>query len=69
MSTRRLTQLLHQNHKHLDQFTLVVLVVISSLLMGLVPIIYDLSSTDAQGNNFIVPTEAELWKPVGEAIN
>ncbi|MBE9045700.1 hypothetical protein IQ255_15010 [Pleurocapsales cyanobacterium LEGE 10410] len=69
MSTQRLTQLLHPDHEHLNQFNLVVLVVVSSLLMGLVPFIYGLSSTDARGNNLIIPTEAELWKPVTQAVD
>ncbi|MDJ0571577.1 MAG: hypothetical protein QNJ53_21360 [Pleurocapsa sp. MO_192.B19] len=68
MSTQRLTQLLHPNHKQLSQLTLVALVFIGSLLMGLVPLISGLDSTDTQENNFIIPTAAELWKPVGEAI-
>ena len=68
MSTQRLTQLLHPNQKRLNQLSLVVLVVIGSLLMGLVPLVYGLGSTDTQGDNFIIPTEAELWSPLGEAI-
>ncbi len=68
MSTQRLTQLLHPNHKHLSQLTSVALVVVSSLLMGLVPLISGFYLTDTQGENFIIPTAAELWKPVGGAI-
>lgn len=68
MSTQRLTQLLHLNHKHLSQLTIVALVFIGSLLMGLVPLIYGVGLTNTQGENFIIPTEAELWRPVGEAI-
>lgn len=68
MSTQRLTQLLHPNHKHLSQLTIVGLVFVGSLLMGLVPLIYGLDSTDTQSNALIIPTEAELWKSVGEVI-
>lgn len=62
MSTQRLTQLLHPNHKHLSQLTIVALVFVGSLLMGLVPLIYGVGLTDTQAENFIIPTEAELWR-------
>ncbi|MDJ0678972.1 MAG: hypothetical protein QNJ18_03820 [Xenococcaceae cyanobacterium MO_167.B52] len=69
MSTQRLTQLLHLNHKHLSQLTSLALVDVGSLLIGLVSLIFGLGSTDIQENNFIISTEAELWKPVGEVID
>lgn len=67
MNTQQQRQLLHPNHKYLNQLTLVILVVVGSLLMGLVPLIYGLSLTDTQEANFIIPTEAELWGFLGEA--
>ena len=67
MSTKQQTQLLHLNQKPFSNLALVVLVVVGSLLMGLVPAIYGLSSTDTQGANLIIPTEAELWSPLGGA--
>ncbi len=67
MSTQQQRQLLHPNRKHFSQLTLVALVVVGSLLMGLVPSIYGLSLTEIQGANFIIPTEAGLWSPLGEA--
>ena len=68
MSTQRLTQIIHPNHKHLNQITVVVLVVIGSLIMGLIPLIAGSGSIDTQGDNLIIPTEAELWSSLGEAI-
>ena len=67
MNTQQQTQLLHLNHKHSSQLTLAVLVVVSSWLMGLVPLIYDLGLTETQGENFIIPTEAGLWSALKEA--
>ncbi len=66
MSTQQQTQLLHPNHKHSSQLSLFILVAIGSLLMGLLPSIYGLSLTDTQTANLILPTEAELWSPLGE---
>ncbi|MDJ0569715.1 MAG: hypothetical protein QNJ53_11785 [Pleurocapsa sp. MO_192.B19] len=60
MNTQQATRSLHQNHKHLRQIALVAVIFFGSMLMGLVPLIYGLSSTDTQGTNFVVPTEAEL---------
>ncbi len=54
MSTQRLTQLLHLNHKHLSQLTSLVLVGVGSLLIGLVPLIYGFGLTDSQEENFMV---------------
>ena len=68
MSTQRLTQILHPNHQHLNQITVVVLVVIGSLIMGLIPLIAGSGSIDTQGDNLIIPTEAELWSSLGEVI-
>lgn len=61
-------QLLHPKHSHSHQFTSVVLVVISSLLIGFVPLISGLGLTDTPGENLIIPTEAELWMPLAAAI-
>lgn len=44
-----------------DKITTVVLVVVASFAMGLVPLVYGLSSRTADGQVF-VPTEATLWK-------
>ena len=68
MNTQQHTQLIHPNHEHLTQLTLVFLVVFGSVIMGLVPFVFDLTSTDAPGDSLIIPTEAELWKPSGEAM-
>lgn len=35
--------------------------------MGLLPFVFDLTVTDVQ-DNLIIPSEAELWQPVGEAF-
>ncbi|MDJ0647238.1 MAG: hypothetical protein QNJ60_00895 [Xenococcaceae cyanobacterium MO_188.B19] len=69
MSTQRLTQLLHPNRKHLNELTLVLLVLIASVLMGSIPLIYGSGSLDSQKDNWIIPTEAELWHPLTKAIN
>ena len=68
MSTRQLMQLFHPNHRHSHQFALVILVVIGSLLMGLVPLISGLGLADTPGENWIIPTDAELWMPLAAAI-
>ncbi|MDJ0590660.1 MAG: hypothetical protein QNJ72_11780 [Pleurocapsa sp. MO_226.B13] len=68
MNTPQHRQLIHPNHEHLTQLTLVFLVVFGSLIMGLVPLVFGLALTDAHEDNFMLPTEAELWKPLGEAI-
>ena len=60
MSTQQQTPLLYPNHKHFSQLTLVLLVVLGTVLMGLVSVIYSFSVTDALGENFIIPAEAEL---------
>ena len=67
MSTRQQMQLLHPNHRRSHQFTSVVLVVIGSLLIGFVPLISGLGLTDTPGENWIIPTEAELWMPLAAA--
>ncbi len=64
MSTQQQRPLLYPNHKHFSQLTLVFLVVIGTLLMGLVSLIL----TDTSEANFLIPAEAELWSPLGEAI-
>ncbi|MDJ0679423.1 MAG: hypothetical protein QNJ18_06120 [Xenococcaceae cyanobacterium MO_167.B52] len=69
MSTQRLTQLLPPNRKHLNELTLVLLVVITSVLMGSIPLIYGSGSIDSQKDNLIIPTEAELWHPLRKPIN
>ncbi len=69
MITQQQRQLLHLNHQHSSQLTLVILVVIGSLLMGLVPSIYGLTLADIQEADFIIPTEAELWSSLGKAID
>ena len=70
MSTQQQRPLLYPNHKHFSQLTLVFsqltlvfLVVIGSLLMGLVSLIL----TETSEANFLIPAEAELWTPLGEA--
>ena len=66
MSTQQQKQLLYPGHKHLSQFTLVLLVVVGSLLMGLMPLIYGFALTDTSGSNFVIPAEAELWSSLGK---
>lgn len=44
-----------------DKITTVLLVVIASMAMGLVPLVYSLSTQTADGQ-VLVPTEATLWK-------
>ena len=66
MSIQQQRQLLYPEHKHLSQFTLVLLVVVGSLLMGLMPLIYGFALTDTSGSNFVIPAEAELWSSLGK---
>ncbi|MGP1387110.1 MAG: hypothetical protein ACTS2F_26360 [Thainema sp.] len=44
-----------------DKIATVLLVLVASFAMGLVPLVYSLSSRTADGQ-VLVPTEATLWK-------
>ncbi len=69
MSTRQQTQLLHLNHNYDSKLTLVVLVVVSSWLMGLAPLVCGLNNLnliDTQEANLVIPNEAGLWSPLRE---
>lgn len=55
----------HHQQTHIadldDKITTAILVVVASFAMGLVPLVYSLSTQTADGQ-VLVPTEATLWK-------
>lgn len=65
MSTQRFTQLLHPDHKYLNEFILIVLVIVGSSLIALIPLIDSSNLIDTKRDSFIIPMEAEFWNSLG----
>jgi hypothetical protein len=65
MNTQERIKIVKTNYPSPNQVLLILLIVLASFGMGLIPILYGLSSPKAQ--DIVAPSQASLWSVLGKA--
>lgn len=66
MNTQERIHIVKTNYPSPNQVLLILLIVLASFGMGLIPIIYGLSSSP-KTQEIVAPSQAALWSVLGEA--